>query len=87
MTQTVSIKDTRDNLASIIDQVAIGEDVFIITKFGKPRAMLVPINDSQTAMDDLNEVFGAWKNRKDIKNTEEWVRQVRAQVSLRKRNE
>lgn len=45
--QQVSIKELRDSLADIIDQVAIGGKRFIITKYGKPRAMITPLSDLQ----------------------------------------
>jgi antitoxin (DNA-binding transcriptional repressor) of toxin-antitoxin stability system len=40
--QTVSIKETRDNLAELIERVAIGGEVFAITKFGKTKGFVVP---------------------------------------------
>lgn len=87
MTQQISIKDTRDKLADIINQVAFGNDVFIITKFGKPKAMIVPVDTTEQRKNTLDEVFGLWKDRKDIKNTAEWVRKLRTRMSLRKRDE
>ena len=84
MTQTISIKDTRDKLADIVDKVAIGGDVFVITKFGKPRAMLVPVvNSKLTDTSVMNETFGAWSKREDIKDSSAWVSNVRAKMSIR----
>lgn len=45
--QQVSIKELRDSLADIIDQVAIAHKRFLVTKNGKPRAMIVPLTDVQ----------------------------------------
>ena len=83
MIQTLSIKDARNNLADIVSRVEIAGDEIIITKFGKPRAMIVPI-DHKKSTGSLDEVFGAWKNKKDIKDTAKWVRELRDKISLRK---
>lgn len=84
MTQVVSIKDTRNKLADIIARVAISGDVFVITKFGQAKAMIVPV--SQTDIPDnsgIEESFGGWRNRKDIKNSSKWVADLRAKMSTR----
>lgn len=84
MTQMLSIKDTRNKLADIVNQVAISGDVFIITKFGKAKAMIVPV--SQTNISDasgIEESFGGWGSRKDIKNSSSWVAKLRAEMSTR----
>ena len=39
---SVSIKELRDNLARIIEEVAILKKPIVITKYGKPKAMLIP---------------------------------------------
>jgi len=41
---SVSIKQLRDNLAQLIEEVAIGGKSIEVTKFGKPKAVIVPIN-------------------------------------------
>lgn len=83
MTQTLSIKDTRNNLADIISRVEIAGDEIIITKFGKPRARIVPIIKTQPIKSAIRETAGAWSHRKDIKNTAKWVRDLRAKMSIR----
>ena len=50
MTQVLSIKDTRNRLADVVNQVAISGDVFVITKFGKPIAALVTFDDYKKIM-------------------------------------
>src|SRR3989338_7790204 len=86
MTQTLSIKDTRNRLAEIINQVAISGDEFVITKFGQPKAMIVPISTSKAKSQKsvLEETFGAWKHRSDIKDSGKWVRELRAKLSVRR---
>ncbi len=83
MTQLISIKYTRDKLAEVINQVAIAGDEFIVTKFGEPKAMIVPIIKAKTQKSILEETFGAWKGRKDIKNTAKWVAALREKMSTR----
>lgn len=83
MTQTLSIKDTRDKLADVVNQVAVAGDVFVITKFGQPKAMIVPITKIKAQESVLEETFGAWKGRKDIKNTAKWATALRTKMSTR----
>ena len=83
MTQTLSIKDTRNNLADIISRVEMRGDEIIITKFGRPRAMIVPFSQGKATLGSLEEVFGAWKGRKDIEDTGSWVRNLRTKISKR----
>ena len=84
MTQTLSIKDTRNKLAEVINQVAIAGDEFVITKFGQPKAMIVPISKAKVLKSALQETFGAWKHRSDIKDSGEWVRKLRRKLSVRR---
>ena len=83
MTQTLSIKDTRDKLADVVNQVAVAGDVFVITKFGQPKAMIVPISQVKAQKSVLEETFGAWKDRGDIKDSAKWVAKLRAKMSNR----
>jgi len=85
MTQTLSIKDTRNRLAEIINQVAISGDEFVITKFGQPKAMIVPVSSTKLGSGSFDEAFGIWKDRKDIKSSAKWVRELRDKISLRQR--
>ena len=85
MTQLISIKETRDKLAEVISRVAIAGDEFIITKFGEPKAMIVPIIKDKERKSALEEAFGIWKDRKDIKSSAKWVRVLRDKMSLRQR--
>ena len=72
--QTVTTKQIRNNLADIVDQVAVAGKSFVITKFGKKRAMIVPLQADQTDSaisnfeNALHETFGAWDNSSTTKN-------------------
>lgn len=80
----VSIKETRNKLADIINQVSVAGDVFVVTKFGQPKAMIVPISQAKAPKPVLQETFGAWKERRDIKDTAKWVAKLRGQMNVRK---
>ena len=84
MLQLIPIKDTRNQLADLINQVDVGGKSFIITKFGKPKAMLVPMQSTLTkASVKPLPSFGAWKDRTDIGDSEAWVRTIRKKMSSR----
>jgi len=85
MTQTLSIKDARNNFSNIVSRVEMRGDEIVITKFGKPRAMLVPISNKKTLVGKFDETFGAWKERLDIKDSGKWVRNLRRKISLRQK--
>lgn len=87
MLQTLSIKDARNNLADIVSRVEMRGEEIVITKFGKPRAMLVPVSKQKAAVGSFDEVFGVWKGRLDIKNTGKWVRDLRTKISLRQKDD
>ncbi|MDP1722262.1 MAG: type II toxin-antitoxin system Phd/YefM family antitoxin [Candidatus Gottesmanbacteria bacterium] len=81
MMQLIPIKETRANLADLINQVAVGGTSFIITKFGKPKAMLVPVITDKRRQTGLSASFGIWKDREDMKDPDKWVRKIRAQFN------
>lgn len=85
--QTLSIKDARNNLADIVSRVEMTGDEIVITKFGKPRVMLVPVVNRKLALGSFDEVFGVWKSRSDIKDTGKWVKNLRTKISLRQKYE
>ena len=88
MIQTISIKDTRNNLAELVDRVAIAGEEFVLTKFGKPRAMLIPLSKATSlGTTSFDEVFGAWKDRPDLKDSAQWVKNLRTKLSVRATNE
>lgn len=72
--QTVTTKQIRDNLADIVDQVAVAGKSFVITKFGKKRAMIVPIQAEQANLaisrfqDAVQQTFGSWKEPQTLSN-------------------
>lgn len=85
--QKITVKDTRDNLSEIIELVSGGKKSFIITKFGKPKAQIIPIEakKQEAKTFNLSDAYGIWSDRTDIDNATEWVSKTRKQWS--KRNE
>lgn len=86
--QTVSIREAREQLSELINQVAIAKKEFVITKFGKPKALITQIKstDKDSRMKRriaLEATFGAWEHRKDIKDSAEWVAKLRHRMSSR----
>lgn len=86
MMQIIPIKETRANLADYINQVEIGGKSFIISKFGKPKAMLVPIlSDVKRRSGRPQKLpgFGIWADREEMKDPDKWVRKIRSQWTRR----
>lgn len=84
--QTFSIRETRAQLSDIINQVSIANRSFVITKFGKPKAMIVPAymtRSNKKTRNGLQASFGAWKHRTDIKDSAKWVADLRHKMSSR----
>jgi len=50
MSQTLSLKDVRDQLSDLVSRVAYGDQKVVITKFGKPVAALVTFEDYEKIM-------------------------------------
>ncbi len=69
-------KELRFHTKELLDSVSRGEEV-IITYRGKPYAKLVPIKKSKQNIEKADELFGMWKDRKDIKDVKNYVRELR----------
>lgn len=69
-------KELRFHTKELLDSVSRGEEV-IITYRGKPYAKLIPFKKSKQNVENTNDIFGMWKNRKDIKNVNKYVRELR----------
>ena len=74
----ISTKELRIQGGRIISHVNKGLDV-TITYRGKPRAKIVPIINKEPVKNEDTEdgLFGIWKNRKDINNVGQFVRDKR----------
>lgn len=50
MSQTLPLKDVREQLSDLVSRVAYGDQKIVITKFGKPVAALVTFKDYEKIM-------------------------------------
>ncbi len=71
-----SAKELRFHTKEILDSVHKGEEV-IITFRGEPYAKIVPLKKTKKGRDSKKELFGIWKNRKDIGEVNTYVRNLR----------
>jgi len=85
ISQTVTIKELRDNLAQLIEEVAIAGKQIEITKFGKKKAVIVPVNIAQKSAQRKTRVnfaklpgVGMWRDRKDMEDAAKWVENLRS---------
>ena len=71
-----TIKELRLHTEEILDSVHRGEEI-IVTFRGKPYAKIVPLKESEKDKESKNELFGIWKDRKDMQNFDEYIRKLR----------
>lgn len=88
--QVISTKELRDNLAEILEKVAIAKQSFLVSKFGKEKALIIPVISPVKTLTSKREkrlvdhpACGIWQQRKDMKNPAEWVSKLRIRQSLR----
>ncbi len=67
MTETIGVRDLRQNASTYLDRVAAGE-VFEITNWGRPVARLIPLDTDQDWADLIaaGEVTPARRPRTDL---------------------
>ncbi len=76
----VTVKDLRFHSTELLNTVERGEEV-VITYRGKPCAKLVPIVDEKAQDIAPDELFGIWKDNKQIEDVEYYVRTIRKEKS------
>ena len=69
-------KDLRFHSTELLNTVKRGEEV-IITYRGKPCAKLVPVEEENEQGITSNELFGIWKDNDQVKDVEDYVRNIR----------
>lgn len=91
--EEISTKELRDNLAEVLEKVAIGQQTFLVSKFGRKKAMIVPIanvvgtNRKKQKRDLRNlSAYGMWKDRREMKDSVAWVSKLRERQSFRIKN-
>jgi antitoxin (DNA-binding transcriptional repressor) of toxin-antitoxin stability system len=62
----------------IISEINRGQEI-TITWRGKPSAKIVPIYNKENSIigESDGELFGIWKNKKEIEGVEQYVRNIR----------
>ena len=68
-------KDLRFHTKELLESVKRGEEV-IISYRGKPCVKIIPIEKKEKRKNE-NELFGIWKDYKEIKNVIKYVRNLR----------
>lgn len=85
--QTFSIRETRAQLSDIVNQVAFGHKTFVITKFGKPKAIISRADATQIVATGGKKAnlpgFGLWADRVEMRDAGAWVEKQRKQWSSR----
>jgi len=74
----INIKQLRIQPGRIISEAENGQEI-TITYRGKPRAKIVPIIDRRNVDADKEggELFGIWKNREDLNDVNQFIRNAR----------
>jgi len=74
----ITTKQLRLEPGRIISQAANGQEI-TITYRGKPCAKIVPFAGKKKPVSESeqDELFGIWKNRADMSNVEQFVRNIR----------
>ena len=76
----ISTKQLRIQPGKIISIVNSGQDV-TVTYRGKPSAKIISISKKNMidpkALESDNELFGLWKDRENIENIDQYVRNLR----------
>ena len=74
MLRNISTADARKKLANIVNRVAFGKEVFILTRRGEALAALVSIEDLKLLqeMDERVDVEGAWQALAESEETVTW---------------
>jgi prevent-host-death family protein len=74
----ITTKQLRSESGRIISQVSKGQEI-TITYRGKPRAKIIPITAKRVpvSQEPENELFGIWKDREDLVDVDQFVRNIR----------
>ena len=87
--QLISTKELRDNLAEVLEKVAIGQQTFLVSKFGREKALITPIKniakEKKKEKRNLRSLsfYGTWEGREDMKSPAIWVSELRKGQSFR----
>jgi prevent-host-death family protein len=51
--ETYGVEEARSSLGNLVEQVRVGGEHFVITRYGKPAAAIVPVEWLEAAKRDL----------------------------------
>ena len=71
-----TIVDLRYRMKDVLSAVERGESVTVLYR-GKPKARILPIAKNPGGNLAESEVFGMWKDRKDLRDVPGYVRKLR----------
>ena len=74
MTRTITLKELRPKLPQIIQEIDSKMDRFIITKRGKPAALMMAVEDFESIMETL-EIMSDRKLMKKIRRSQEEIKE------------
>jgi prevent-host-death family protein len=64
--KTISIKSARNNFAQLLDSISTSGEKVIVTKFGKPKVVILPYvesdNPKMSRKRALESTAGMWKD-------------------------
>lgn len=71
---TVTVQQARDNFSELIERAALARESFLVTKFGKPKAVIVAVErvdklgqvQARRKKRAIGAIAGMWVNRKDM---------------------
>ena len=74
MLNKITTVDARKKFANIINQVAFGDESFVLTRRGEPIAAIVSMRDLKLLQDleDQIDLEDAWKAKKEIGEPIPW---------------
>lgn len=79
MTKNITLKKLRPNLPKVINEIDSKMARFVVTKRGKPAALMMSIEDYESLLETL-DVYSNAGLRKKIKAAEEDVKKGRIQA-------
>ena len=71
-----TIVDLRYRMKDVLSAVERGESVTVLYR-GKPKARILPIAKKPGGKLAESEVFGMWKDRKDLRDVPGYIRKLR----------
>jgi len=74
MLNKITTAEARKKFAKVINQVAFGDESFVLTRRGEPIAAIVSINELKLLqeLEDKRDIEDAWEAKNDIGKAIPW---------------